>query len=81
MSFGRKILKVVGDMPDEGEPQEFVDGAASLLLAAVAALPEAEREAYLADIEGGGLRRSVAQFLAAQRFGLPQIGNGNGAHL
>jgi hypothetical protein len=38
--FARKIIKIVGEMPDEGEPEEFVHGTFGLLAAAISKLPD-----------------------------------------
>jgi hypothetical protein len=67
--FARKIIKTVSDTLEEGvcEPDEFVHGTFGLLAAAISKLPEAEREAELAAIEAGSLRRAVAKF--PQRLG------------
>jgi hypothetical protein len=79
MDFRRKVISVVGNLPDEGTDEEFVDATFGLLSAALSKMAPAEREEVLLAIEGGSLRRAVAKF--PQRLGLPSISNGNGAGL
>ena len=76
--FARKVIEVVGNLPDEGEPpEEFVHGAFGLLAAAISKLPAAERERELLTIEAGDLRRAVGMF--PQQYGsIPRVSNGNG---
>ena len=77
MSFARKVIETVGNLPDEGEPDEFVNGAFGLLAAAISKLPETERERELMLIEAGDLRRAVGMF--PQQYGsIPRVSNGNG---
>jgi hypothetical protein len=61
-TFSAQMIDLVGDMPfDDGDETGFADGSFALLAAALAKLPEAARERYLADIEHD-LRRAVRLF-------------------
>jgi hypothetical protein len=80
MDFRRKVISVVGNLPDEGTDEEFTDACFGLLSAALSKMAPAEREAILDCIEAGSLRAAVAKFPGVD-VGLPRIGNGNGAHL
>jgi hypothetical protein len=60
-SFFDQLINVVGNLDFTGN-DEFAAGTFVLLAAALAKLPEAAREDYLADIERGDLRQAVRRF-------------------
>jgi hypothetical protein len=63
-SFFDRMIKTVGDMSfADGDEKDFARGSFALLAAALAKLPEATREARLADIEHE-LRKAVRKFEA-----------------
>jgi len=66
MNLGRKMLAAVSDLEctDDDPAGEFLDGALAILNAALGNLPEARREAWLANIESGELRAAVRRFNA-----------------
>ena len=87
MNLGRQTLEAVGDLEPTGDDPdgEFAQGAFAILTAALGKLPEARREALLAKIEDGDLRRAVEDYMARyaalqamrQRQSLyPRAGNG-----
>jgi hypothetical protein len=59
------MLELVGNLTlsRDVSPDEFMKGAFSILVAALGKLPEARREASLANIERGGLREAVDEFI------------------
>lgn len=69
MSFMRQVIDAVGNLDFAGDSlDEFVHAAFAILAAALAKLPETEREAYLAEIERGDLRNlknEVLELLAS----------------
>jgi len=69
MNLGRQMLEAVGDLEPTGDDPdgEFAQGAFAILTAALGKLPEARREALLAKIEDGDLRRAVEDYMA--RYG------------
>jgi hypothetical protein len=66
MTPGRQMLELVGNLTHERDvsADEFWTGAFAIAVAALGKLPEAQREAALADIERGNLREAVDVFVA-----------------
>jgi hypothetical protein len=65
MTPGRQMLELVGNLTHERDvsADEFWTGAFAIAVAALGKLPEAEREAALANIERGNLREAVDIFV------------------
>jgi hypothetical protein len=65
MTPGRQMLELVGNLTLERDvsPDEFWAGAFAIAVAALGKLPEAQREASLANIERGNLREAVDTFV------------------
>ena len=66
MNPGRQMLELVGNLTFERDVSrdEFWSGAFAIAVAALGKLPEAQREAALANIECGNLREAVDVFIA-----------------
>jgi hypothetical protein len=63
VSYFQRMIEVVGNLDFTGDPvDDFADGAFVILAAALSKLPDARREAYLANIEGGDLRKAAKRF-------------------
>jgi hypothetical protein len=65
MTPGRQMLELVGNLTlsRDVSPDEFWTGAFAIAVAALGKLPEAQREAALANIERGNLREAVDIFV------------------
>ena len=66
MTPGRQMLELIGDLTFtiDVSADEFWGGAFAIAVAALGKLPEAQREAALANIERGNLREAVDVFIA-----------------
>ena len=67
MTPARQMLERVGDLTRERDvsPDQFLDGALALLVAAIGKLPLEQQEDALVDLEDGEMRRRVTRFCAA----------------
>jgi hypothetical protein len=65
MTPSRQMLELVGNLTHECDvsANEFWTGAFAIAVAALGKLPEAEREAALANVERGNLREAVDIFV------------------
>jgi hypothetical protein len=56
MSYFQRMIEAVGNLDFAGDPvDDFAAGAFVILAAALARLPESKRDAYLDEIENGGI--------------------------
>jgi hypothetical protein len=75
MTYIDQIINAVGDIPlpeQEGHERVLANTLFALLAAALAKLPEWQREEILGDIEGGALRQAVQMYPAARQW---SVGN------
>jgi hypothetical protein len=82
MNYKRRMIEAVGNLDFTGDPvDEFVDGAFAILAAALAKMPETERENVLLGLEEGrAMRKAVAMFLGprSQPYPVAPTNGGNG---